>query len=335
MGEVVAPIAEFFGGMLALCIVFGILMIATLVESIANYLHMGAIPLVGGALMDLIRGVVHALTWLKDWLWAHCNPVTLGIAIGGQTLNAVSGNTWNLMWSMFHAVQRITTVTVPAARAAAQATAYNLYASAVAISATRLVAAELYAYKLYMASITAINAARSVAMGYTDSKFNTAMSELQQLKLAIGAQAAGLVQTLQGWALIQLQQLRQYVNSTDAARGTTTQGQIGDAVKGIEGDITKAFGMAIAAAGAAAAAFEAWKAKCGDPLCTNLSGFGNTIAGLLGLVSDGALIALVVEAVANPQGVVDFIHSDIVGPVDDAVSTFESLVHWPPPAKAA
>jgi hypothetical protein len=326
MGEVVAGAAEFFGGMLALCLVMAAAFVLTLLISVANYLHIGAIPFVGGAIMAALRFVGAALDNLAGWLWQHANPVNLAVATFGYLGNSLSLGMTSVIGAQYSATSRVVNTSIPNAINTAIARATALYYAGVAWTDARYASAVLLADTLYNDALHAIGLAQSAAMSYADGRYSAALTEINAAKAAVTAGTLGLVQSLQGWVVQQLDQLRGDVQSTDAARGETTQGQIGDAVRGVEGDIAKAGAAAVAVGAAAAAAFNAWRQQCGDPLCNNLNGFGNEIASILGLISDGALVALIAEAATHPQAAADFVKNDIAGPAGDALNTVAGLV---------
>jgi hypothetical protein len=95
-------------------------------------------------------------------------------------------------------------------------------------------------------------------------------------------------------------------------------GQISDGLNGLERTLAPEIAGAAAIGTAAASAFEAWKSQCGDGLCSNLSQFGNIISAIEGVVTDGALIALLVQCVSDPQGAQAAIVSDFEGLATDA-----------------
>lgn len=110
----------------------------------------------------------------------------------------------------------------------------------------------------------------------------------------------------------------------DVAAGGFTDAT--DLLKGL--DLSKAAGLV----GAGAAALVGVSAllhlaeDCTIPNCKNLSGFGRDLQALLGLVSDGALIAFLADAASNPAGTAEAISSTIGGAYSDVARGLESLI---------
>jgi hypothetical protein len=79
---------------------------------------------------------------------------------------------------------------------------------------------------------------------------------------------------------------------------------------------------ALTAVGAITIPLSTYVERCGIPMCKSLSGFGNELQALLGLVGDGALLAFIIEAATHPETAADdtqAIAMDIINPVVDAV----------------
>lgn len=63
--------------------------------------------------------------------------------------------------------------------------------------------------------------------------------------------------------------------------------------------------IAATATAAVATVVNDWLKECGDPLCSNLSGFGNILNDLMGAITDGTVFAMLAEAIADPGGAID------------------------------
>src|SRR5579859_7606004 len=297
---------------MALLLVMAVYFLVQLLIGLGRFVGMPNWPVIGGTLFSALVNVGSFVGSVQAWLWQHANPVNIVTATVGWLLHEMNAVTVNIIDDIYGTFVRLTINTIPAARAFAVATAYNLYNDAVAeINAARSFAVAT-AYNLYNDAVGIIDATEAV-IGQRITNVELALEGLFASELAAAAAAAaGLVQSLQGWAIQELGALRTWVTGEIATTAAGIEGDIGTAVKGVENTLAPEIAAAAAVGAAAAATFKEWETKCGDPLCNNLSGFGNAISSLLGLVSDGALVALIAEAVSNPQSVVTFIENDIV-----------------------
>jgi hypothetical protein len=331
----VADIAPELIAAVALVAVLAVYFMVEALEAIARAVGMPNWPLIGGALYGAIA---HVATWVGEslaWLWQNANPINMFLATTHWISQQLSNWTNAAITGVVGAAERLATVTIPAMGSFAVQTAYNLYADAKALITTAEQFAVLTAYNLYADAKLLVNDAVT-AIDVTIAGVEAKVAALGgTFAAAIAAASLGLVQSLQGWVAQELGTLHTTIDGEIQAATEGISTQIGDVVQTVEGDLAPAIAAAAAVGAAAATAFKTWEQDCGDNLCNNLSGYANTIGAILGVITDGALIALLVEAVTNPQGVVDFVVSDIVDPVDQAIDTVEGWIHWPPPAKAA
>lgn len=86
-------------------------------------------------------------------------------------------------------------------------------------------------------------------------------------------------------------------------------------------DINKA--AAAAAVGVVAAELTKWLKDCGDPLCNNLSGFGNDIAQLINAAEIGLLFAFLAEAYRSPEATAQA----AAGPITDLIRGGEAILN--------
>ena len=138
----------------------------------------------------------------------------------------------------------------------------------------------------------------------------------------VGNELAGL----RTWIDARVGQAIDYVDQRVGQAETWAAGEIG-ALRGyITGTLAPAIAAAAAVAATAAADLARWKKDCGDPLCNNLSTFGNEIAAIEAGLGDVAIIALLAAAVSDPQGVANEVVSLIDGPVNAVWSEVSGLL---------
>lgn len=278
-------------------------------------------PLIGGNIMHALQSAAHWASGVAGWLWQHANPVNIVVATVHFIVDEFGQvEAWGLSVAV-GALNRITTQVIPGAINYVSGIAHTLYNDSIGwinteITAVRVVISSDIAH-VEAVIASDINAARTFsvqlygdAIAWTDHEF--AIAE---------AAAQGLVQSLQGWVVQELGQLRTWVTGEIGTATQTLEGDINAGLHGLEQTLAPEIAAAAAVGAAAAAEFAQWRRGCGDPLCNNLLTFGNIISSLEGLLSDGVLIALVAGAVADPAGTVRVIRDDFAVPVEDAVST--------------
>jgi len=306
---------------IAILVVLAVYFLLQAIIAFAQWAGIPNLPLIGGSIMNALRTLAGWVSNVAAWLWQHANPVTIITAsvhwLMGE-LNTV--NAWVLQ-NVVGAIDRTVTQTIPSFYNASVTLAWTLYNDARAF-----VVSEINAVRLTIATdIATAEAIASIAV--TDARlfsvqlYNDALAFTDAAVKAAEAQAVGLVQTLQGWAVAEFTQLRTWVTGEIGTAVQGVEGDIRTAVQGVENTLSPEIAAAAAAAAAAASVFAKWRADCGDPLCTNLSGFGNIISAIEGIVTDGALVALIVGAVADPAGTVNVIEQDFAAPVTAAVDT--------------
>jgi hypothetical protein len=303
-------------------------------QAIAKYIGMPNWPLIGGALYGAISQVV---TWVGDalgWLWQHANPINMFMATTHWLLHELNAATESVVGAVYSTIYRVATVSIPAAMAYAHTVAYGLYY----LVLTDITAAETYAhtvaYGFYLDAVSWANVVGHSVATLVVTDIAAVNYRIDVVEGMITTATLGLVQTVEGWALQELGALRTWVTGEITTAVDGVESDIGAAVHGLEQTIAPEIAGAAAVGAAAAAAFEAWKSSCGDPLCTNLNGFGNIIATIEGVITDGALIALIAGAISDPQGTVTFIDDNIVAPATSAVETVAGALGFTLPAAA-
>lgn len=84
---------------------------------------------------------------------------------------------------------------------------------------------------------------------------------------------------------------------------------------------------ALAAVATMAATATTFVDECGLGLCNNLSGLGNELSTLLGLFVEGAMLAFLAEAIANPTATANATWDVVGGLIDEGVALADALVH--------
>jgi hypothetical protein len=323
---IVGDLAPELVAALALVAVLAVYFMVEALEAIARAVGVPNWPIIGGALYGAIA---HVATWVGDslaWLWQHANPINLFLATTHWTIQQFSNYIGLGMQGITEAASRLATVAIPGAINTAEGLARDLYADASAYStyiAGRVNALIAGVQSQIVSTATAIEATISSDIAAVEGRISGAVSGAVA---AATAAALGRVQSLQGWVTQELGALHTTIDGEIQAAQQGIGAQIGDAVQTVEQDLAPGIAAAAAAAAAAATAFKTWEQDCGNNLCNNLSGFANTIGAILGIVSDGALVALVAEAVTNPEGLAEFIVNDIAEPATDAAETVASLL---------
>lgn len=322
----VAELAPELIAAVALVAILAVYFLVEALQGIAKAVGMPNWPLVGGALYGAIG---HIVTWVGDalgWLWQHANPINMLLASTHWILQQLSNFTGLVVVGIYEAVNRITTVAIPGAINLAEGVARTLYTDATAFATAVGHSVVVYAEGLYHDAVTTIDDAVTVIDATIAGVESRIAGAVAGAVTAATAAALGLVQSLQGWVTQELGALH---TTIDGEIQTVTEGigtQIGDAIHTVEQDLAPGIAAAAAVGAAAAAAFKTWEQDCGDNLCNNLSGYANTIGAILGVISDGALIALIAGAVADPQGTADFITNDIATPAADAFETIAGML---------
>lgn len=124
---------------------------------------------------------------------------------------------------------------------------------------------------------------------------STAAADLQQAVAGVEAGAARDLAGLQDW-----------VKQNEKAIQTSLEGAITGGLAGVLTQVT-----------AITTEFTNWRNSCGDPLCNNLSTFGQVLAQLGQLLDAGFLVALLVGAATDPKAT-GAIFTDIFQPMAQA-----------------
>lgn len=318
MPLVLADIAPELIAALALVAVLAVYFAVEALQGIARAIGVPNWPLVGGFLYG---GISHIVTWVGNslaWLWQHANPINMFLATTGWLMHEINGVIETVIYDAYSTFHRITTSSIPGAINAAEALSRTLYTDAVAEANAAVGALRSVVAGDYTAAINWANAVGHSLVGQLEADVTFLEGYINTRVAAAEAAAVGLEQSLQGWALTELGQLRTFVAGELEQAIAGLRSDIGSAVNGLERTLSPEIAAAAAVGAAAAAEFARWKADCGDPLCSNLSGFGNIIGAIEGLLTDVAVVAFLAEIVADPQGAVDTIEgigNDIVQPV--------------------
>jgi hypothetical protein len=167
-----------------------------------------------------------------------------------------------------------------------------------------------------------VAAVESYAAGLFNRAVAIAAADVAGAEAWVGNELAGL----RTWIDARVGQAIDYVDQRVGQAETWAAGEIG-ALRGyITGTLAPAIAAAAAVAATAAADLARWKKDCGDPLCNNLSTFGNEIAAIEAGLGDVAIIALLAAAVSDPQGVANEVVSLIDGPVNAVWSEVSGLL---------
>lgn len=305
--------------LMAILLVLAVYFLASALAGIARWAGVQNWPLIGGSIMNAINSLVSWAGNTAAWLWQHANPVTIVTATVHWLMSELNNvNSW-FMQNVVLSIERVITQTVPNYYNLATSYAHTLYNDAVAVIGADVSALNRTIVAYYNDAIAYAGAEVAAARSFALQLYGDAVAVTDAAVAAAEARALGLVQSLQGWALQEFTAVRTWVTGEIGAAEQTLQGDIATGLHDLEQTLAPEIAAAAAVGAAAAAAFKTWETSCGDPLCTNLSGFGNIIAAIEGIITDGALVALIAGAVIDPAGTATFITDTFVQPVDDAV----------------
>ena len=328
MPLVIGDAGALAGALVAIMIVLAVAVVVAIMVEIAAWIGMPNWPLIGKTLYNGLVSIQNWVNHAEAWLWQHANPINIFLATTGWLANELSSLTGTVVYDIYSFAHRVITVSIPGVVNQAYGW-YNdalRYASAEASAAAHVVYLQAYAWY-------------NAGLSYTEGAVKTIDADIAAVDARVSgavtgavaaatAAAEGLVQSTEGWVLTQLDELGTTVIGEIETAVEGVQTDIGNAVRGVEQTLSPAITGAAAIGAAAAAAFETWRSECGDGLCSNLSQFGNIISTIEGLITDGALIALVIEAAVNPQGCVDTINEFAVQPAEQAISDVLGAVNF-------
>lgn len=176
------------------------------------------------------------------------------------------------------------------------------------------------------ASLTAaISAAESRAVNLAHGLVNAAVSELDKaIDVAKAAVLAEVDALAHGVCLPLWPSVTAGIDAIDkAAAGAFTDTLQG--LRAIPRDIPTTLPLALSGVVSVVTALERFTADCTIPNCKNLSGFGRDLQALFGLVEDGVIVALLVEAARDPQGTAHAVHNMIGTPIEASVHAIGAL----------
>src|SRR5487761_985014 len=289
----------------------------------------GGVPVVGGSIVRAIEGAVGAVEraiggWVQAGVGVLVDPFTFVFGQLGPVVDAIGGT----FGEVGNSISWITGTVVPGATAAL----HGLVASSVsgweaATGAAALATAE---HDIAQPASAAVAFADSVGADV----LRQAESDLSGVEALLGArisQLAGVVsqdqqqlQTLlQGGLATAATDLQQAISGVEAGAAKDL-GQLRDWVtqneQSIQSTLTGAIAGGIAGVIAKVGTLEqelTQTKQCADPLCSNLSGFGNDLSMLSQFITDGALFALVAYCLTDPAGaaqeVVDLVQPMVTG----------------------
>src|SRR5487761_33245 len=299
----------------------------------------GGVPVVGGSIVRAIEGAVGAVEraiggWVQAGGGVLVDPFTFVFGQLGPVVDAIGGT----FGEVGNSISWITGTVVPGATAALhglvassvsgwEAATGALAGTAAADSAAALATAE---HDIAQTASAAVSFADSVGADV----LRQAESDLSGVEALLGArisQLAGVVsqdqqqlQTLlQGGLATAATDLQQAISGVEAGAAKDL-GQLRDWVtqneQSIQSTLTGAIAGGIAGVIAKVGTLEqelTQTKQCADPLCSNLSGFGNDLSMLSQFITDGALFALVAYCLTDPAGaaqeVVDLVQPMVTG----------------------
>jgi len=312
----------------------------------------GAINAVAGWLASIVGDI-------DSWIASLYYPIQVLIGFAHDGLNAVHdqlqkivqayvpfvlGNLWNQTWGYIQSLTSAIATTLTQA----ETFAYNIGLSLANSIAASLVTAETFAYDIGVSLANTISATLVTAETFA---YNIGVSLADTIEREIATLTDSVIAkllALQDWTTQSIAAAYAAVFTNLGNQVTQELGGIWDtvategdaAVQGIAaeypdiasqlrnipltvpGDIVGA----LAAVGAITIPLSTYVERCGIPMCKNLSGFGNELQALLGLVGEGAMLAFIIDAIEHPEQVANdtqAIATDIISPVYDI---FRSLV---------
>lgn len=287
------------------------------------------IPLVGGALRDLILKIADGLRAAGTWLWTNANPINLLVGAWGWLINTMVNTIGNNFWTVYSTLQRVFTVAIPNALNAALNYAASIYNAVVGYVAAQIAGAERFAQSLYNAAVGIIAADVASLEAQIINAYNTLARTIGDDVRGIEAGIATTIAGVEAWASGIINTVEQsLLRDIDGLR-IWTQGELGSIRGYLAQTIAPGIAAAMALATAVATDWFRWKKDCGDPLCNNLSNFGNDIAALEQGLGDVAIIALLIAAVADPGGVASEVQQLIGGPVQAVADTVTGATGLP------
>jgi hypothetical protein len=323
MPVVLAP-AEVLAGLIAVMVLLCAVLIANILKAILNSVNfLGLLsPLIGAA--DWLAS--HALTAMS-WLWDKTNPVAVWIALTNVLHSTEQGLLGVVAGDLLNAVQRIVTVTIPAAANWAWSQAQG---SILGLSA--------FVRVLFNTAEADIAAARAWVAGYiqavqawTLSQIGVAVNTLRSDIAGVWQAAQALVATVRS----DLVALHQFVTTTVLGRIGAVEQEIALELPKIEAEIGQIATVAIPGLTLAITAVRdivTEVEQCTAPLCEggvakDLGGLGKILGELAPLLEGGLLFAFVAAAAENPAGVARDVEAVLTPIVDDAKAAFGVVTH--------
>jgi hypothetical protein len=317
--------------MIAFALAFGILALANLLATLVH-----SVPVIGGGLASAIKGAVNYAesqlhTWQENVIGALVGPLAFIWAQLGPAVDAIGvtfDNVYNALdWSVSSLVPAVAGQLwggIGNAEAAAQALVSAAVGTAAADAASALGTAEHDIAQ-------GVSAATAYAGQVAGAALSQAEADIQGAEALVAAQVsqlAGVVAANQAALESLVTGGLSGVEAQLAQAEATAQQEIGAAVQGvrdwaaqneqaIQQSLTAAIsgGLAGVIAQIGTVAEELTQTKqCADPLCTNLSGFGQALSGLGGYLETGAIFALLAFCIEDPKAAAGAVE-DVVGPM--------------------
>lgn len=317
MPAALAGLAPEVIAMLALLAVLAAYFLSVAIVNILKALHIDALPLVGGAIVGAFEHLADAIAGAATWLWQHVNPINWLIAAVHWLFSNWASAIAHITSDIYNAIMHVVVDVVPRWISQAVNTSIGLFNEAEAYAASLYNAAVAVATNLVAIAIQRAADLFNSAVAFTWSVFATVENDIRAAVGAATAWASAAIAAAYAGAIAAVSGAIGYAEHLFSTAITYVDARVGDVTKWIDTVIVPA----LAALGVSVAALETdwanWRTKCGDPLCNNLSGFGNVINALEQLGIDALVVALIAECVANPQGVADDVVSIVRAPVVD------------------
>jgi hypothetical protein len=169
---------------------------------------------------------------------------------------------------------------------------------------------------LYNRAVAHADAVGQADTAYTDQRVTQVEIDIQHAVHEAEQQAHTELQGATTKIETEIEAERQARQRGDQQQQSYTDTQVQQAEQQSSAGDIAVLGTALAASTAVGTLVKDWLQRCGDPLCKNLSNFGNVIGALAGLGLDALLLALIVELYTNPGAVAHEVVT-VVKPVID------------------
>lgn len=295
----------------------------------AEHSVLGSIPVIGGLITGgitaIARGLANGIEAATSaaaktagaWAESAIHPIVALLYVSANLSRQMWEATIGAIEDTITRIDHLATVTIPD-------TEQYLLAQMIVSANNAEGAAKSYADGLIGDAETAISSVAASAeaqlhnvVAGVDAEIGAAFTAVDNRVTAMANQVAGQAAQLErdmltvvGNELARAESAEGTIAAAGAAALAgavgTIEGQLGDIVRGLSGNITAGDVATATVAAAATAVVAADLAKevesCIKPMCDGFGGFTNLLTDLLALFETGALLALVAEAVTDPQG---------------------------------